>query len=183
MNVVLLEPHADDAVLFSCWNLLRYRPRVITVLRSDRMANPKYPGGPVKHETRVLETWDAMFALGIDWTSDEDAWDFSDVKPDTDAIAERIAALDCELLIAPAVEKDGHPDHNAVGSLAQILPIEVIRYTTYTRSGGRSSNGTEVPFEPSWPALKLRALACYESQIAHPATAAHFLGGLREWVA
>jgi LmbE family N-acetylglucosaminyl deacetylase len=179
MNAVLLEPHPDDAVLFSCWNLLRYRPHVVTVLRSDRMASRAYPGGPVAHSTRALESVAAMNRLGVQ----HEQWEFSDETPADDEITDRIVALECDLLIAPAVEEGGHPDHNMVGSLAQIHGAPAISYLTYTRGGGRSTHGTEVEFEPSWPVLKLRALACYESQIAHPATAAHFLGGLREYVA
>lgn len=180
MNVICLEPHADDAVLFSCWNLIRYRPFLITVFESHRMANRNYPGGAVTHTRREFESRQAATLLDIPW----EQWPFPDSSPNPTLIADRITDLKCDLLIAPAVEEGGHLDHNLVGSLAQIHGCDVIQYTTYTRSGGRSTSAREVPFEPEWPVTKLRALACYRSQIAHPATAPWFVDhGLREWVA
>lgn len=179
MTAVVLEPHPDDCALFACFLALRHQAKIVTVLAPNRMAGLGYPGGPVPTGQRLEEHRQAMAELGAEW----EAWHFDDFSPNTDAIADRLVALDCDPLIAPAVEEDGHPDHNLVGSLAQIHGAELIQYTTYTRAGGRSSSAHEVPFEPGWPVLKLRALACYESQIAHPATQPWFLDGIREWVA
>ena len=178
-RVVVLEPHPDDAVLFACFSLLRYQPHVVTVLHPHTMAEPAYPGGSVDPFLRLREHEAAMAVLGTDFT----LWPFSDISPDTDAIADMISELDCDLLLAPAVEEDGHPDHNLVGSLAQIQACEIIQYTTYTRSGGRTTAGRFVPYEFPWAETKRRAMACYESQAAHPATASWFAADdLREWV-
>ena len=45
------------------------------------------------------------------------------------------------------------------------------------------STGKPVVFDPEWPVLKLRALACYESQIALQECAQHFLSEQYEYYA
>ena len=128
----------------------------------------------------MRENTAAMDILGARWMQ----WRISDRPGETDNLTERIASLECDLLIAPAVEEGGHAQHNTVGSLAQIVGCEIIQYMTYTRGNGRSTSANEVSFEPDWPVAKLQALACYRSQIAHPATRSWFVDyGLREWVA
>ena len=152
----------------------------MTVLRPDTMTSRTYPGGSADPHVRWAEHANAMDVVGATW----EQWPFSDAAPDSDGIADRISALECDLLIAPAVEEDGHPDHNLVGSLAQIKACEIIQYTTYTRGGGRTTTGRFVPYEFPWMAVKRQAMACYESQAAHPATAPWFAAkDLREWVA
>lgn len=71
--------------------------------------------------------------------------------------------------IAPRYETGGHPHHNLVADLAlDEFGIEnVTWYMTYRR-GHTRSRGTPVPYEPEWPALKMRAMACYTSQINLP---------------
>jgi hypothetical protein len=60
----------------------------------------------------------------------------------------------------------GHEQHNLVAEVARtIFGDRVQPYLTYVR-GQMRTRGTEVPFEPQWVSRKLRALACYESQIA-----------------
>ena len=67
----------------------------------------------------------------------------------------------------PAVEKDGHEQHNLVGEIgAEVFKGATIhRYLTYTRTRGKSTNGIEV--KPTGVELlkKLQALACYKTQI------------------
>ena len=55
-------------------------------------------------------------------------------------------------------------------------------YLTYKR-GSMRSRGTEVPFEPKWAWLKLRALACYQSQVELENTMPWFIDDtFREYV-
>lgn len=196
MKAVLFAPHNDDETLFASYLILRYRPKVIVCLRSERMHQPGYPGGPlgISALEREEETLAALRELGL--TNDDYVqWDYGDADPDWDEMLDRLTLLarDAELVIYPAQEEGGNEQHNWISTMVEhVIPSvagdpekrqQRIRFTTYTAEG-RSRRGTGIAFEPDWPARKLRALACYGSQIAHPATAAHFLdGGLREYVA
>jgi LmbE family N-acetylglucosaminyl deacetylase len=186
MTALFLEPHDDDLVLFSCFNLIHHQDdaMVITCLRSDVQNSPAYPGGPITWETRERETMCALGELGIGWYGH---WEYLDSDPDWREIA--IAISECQLqfnpsiVFAPAIEESGHEQHNEIGRIALgVFGLRVQPYLTYTRLGGRSK-GAEVEYEPEWVALKYRALACYESQICCPATRAHFIDDcIREYV-
>ena len=188
MRTLFLAPHNDDEVLFGTFLLLRYRPDVIICLRSERMGDPNYPGGmPIRYQTRELETSFAMKQLDCQWTQ----WPIGDTNPDAEVVETWMNGLrdlasqdDWDIVFAPAVEENGHEQHNMIGRLADIVfpDVERIHYLTYTPEG-RSRDGTEVEFEPDWIAKKLSALACYKSQAAHPATRSHFIdNGLREYI-
>ena len=86
-------------------------------------------------------------------------------------------------MFAPAVEAGGHEQHNLVGELAdKVFGGRVTHYMTYTNGRDRS-RGVPVEFEPGWAALKLQALACYESQIRLASTGHHFTDWpLHEWL-
>ena len=63
------------------------------------------------------------------------------------------------------------------------VPTPITFYNTYRRGEGRT-RGVSVPYEADWPARKLRAMACYRSQIALPATQPWFANDwLEEWYA
>lgn len=193
-SAVLLAPHnlGDDETLFASYLILRYRPKVIVCLRSERMHQPDYPGGPCSADARGRQS-ESIKACSVLGVPEFEQWEFSDADPpDWKLISAKIHGLNwsldptSDLLIAPAFEVRGNTQHNGVALLAQRVALEqdvpLIHYLTYT-TDGRSRNGTEVEFEPHWPELKLAALSCYRSQIEHPATAPHFLdGGLREYV-
>jgi LmbE family N-acetylglucosaminyl deacetylase len=185
MSAVLLAPHNDDEVLFATFLALRYQPHVIVCFKSERMGEPGYPGNmPVSAEEREAETAAAMDLLGLDWTQ----WPIGDRRPDGQALHQQFAKLyesKPELVIAPAFEEDGHSQHNMIATLAESYfrdSVPIAAYLSYTSGDKRSTVGIEVQYEPEWVELKLRALACYRSQILHPATGHHFLGGLREYV-
>jgi LmbE family N-acetylglucosaminyl deacetylase len=198
VTAVLLAPHNDDETLFASYLILRYRPKVIVCLRSERMHQRMYPGGPleVDYVGRERETGKALYELrgsGLLGESGFVQWDFPDDNVDEAALRLSIQheVDESEHVIAPAWEKGGNEQHNLIAEIvtscqprsASVPPQQRTRYLTYTWAG-RSRSENEVEFEPDWPGRKLRALACYGSQIAHPATAAHFLdGGLREYVA
>jgi hypothetical protein len=68
---------------------------------------------------------------------------------------------------APAVEEGGHDQHNLIGTLAaDVFRERVQPYLTYRRGFMRTRSDNEVPYTAEMVALKLRALACYRSQIA-----------------
>lgn len=189
MRALLLAPHNDDETLFASFLCLRYQPHVVICFRSERMADPNYPGGmPVDAKTRRFETAMAMKTLGCNWSQ----WEIPDTVTEPEIVEPHFWALrdlagqdDWDMVIAPAIEDGGQFQHNMIGELATSVFLDVprIHYLTYTSDGGRSRGLIEVGFEPEWIALKLHALACYKSQAAHPATRSHFIdGGLREYV-
>lgn len=159
---ILLAPHADDETLFSCWTLLRERPEVILCL----------PGAP-RHGTRdvrLTEFAAAMAVVGCSWLS----------LVDID-LEQALGKLQPTHVWAPLPEPGGNHDHNLVGALAaKLWPGRVTFYTTY--AAARTIRGERVGCEPSWPAIKREALACYRSQQSHPGTREHFVRPLDEYV-
>jgi LmbE family N-acetylglucosaminyl deacetylase len=142
-------------------------------------------GTGISNVMRIAEDQCALELLGCT----VEQWPYLDSSPDWGAVenAMRLAddRLGPERVFAPAPEPEGHEQHNAVGNLAfDVFGGRVTGYLTYRRGHGRSRSENEVAFKPGWPAVKLRALACYESQIQEPSTRDWFLElTLREWYA
>lgn len=192
MKSLLLAPHNDDETLWNSWNILRYKPHVIICLRSQVQEDR---GTGITAAVRQLETARALWWLG-DPTWEQ--WGYSDADPDWRDIEQRmgefdLAHPDLERVFSPAQEEDGHEHHDAIGYYARkVFGDRVQPYLTYRRGFGRSTgfyvngecvSGEEVPFESSWPAKKLRALSCYESQIAEPSVEYWFIDSeLREYL-
>jgi hypothetical protein len=115
----------------------------------------------------VAETNQALWNLGCP------SWEqllTPDTNPDEMRLGYDLELLDTihspERVWAPALELGGHDQHNAVGQVAlDVFGHRVRPYLTYVR-GRMRTRGAEVPFEPSWVARKMRALSCYQSQIA-----------------
>lgn len=165
MTRVLFEPHADDGALFAAFTILKYRPHVVTCFGSSG------DYGPTK--LRAKETADAMPILGApSW----EQWDGD--------VIEQMHALDARLkpslVFAPNMQAS-HPDHVVVAHAAAAVFGDRLRtYHTYD-AGGKVRAGRAVEFEPIWIQHKLRALARYPSQLAHPRACKFFLDGLDEW--
>lgn len=190
MNTLFLAPHNDDETLFGAFTLLRYRPHVIVCFTSALQDSPRYPGGPISSSTRYLETVAALTALGLDPSKESgyEQWPYPDNESlDVEAFETELRYVyelhQPEVVFAPVVEAGGHEQHNTIGRIAlEVFGDRVRPYLTYTWPNGRSK-GQEVEFEPHWPALKLRALSCYESQIQSPATGSWFIDApIREYV-
>lgn len=204
MSSVLLAPHHDDETLFAAFTIMRERPKVIVVLEShlqEQRGNTYTTGWgwqprgheetrqqPITNDVRQLETEDAMANLGVITlydTSRLEFWPFRDDAPDWGAIAERIVreTAEADHVYAPATTFEGHEHHNALGEIvAEVIGYSKRTfYTTYVRGTPdvREQGDTEVKPEPWMVAAKLRALACYRSQIElwpH-----HFLADQREF--
>lgn len=176
-SVVLLSPHNDDAVLFSTWNLLRHRPDVVTVFRSVRQE-----AYGITASDRQFEDVAACRILGVPSWRQLPYPDSEPLPPGwIDELAEKY-----EFCIAPAIEGGGHEQHNEVGHAAlDAFGGRTILYLTYRRLHGKSDWGREVLYKPPWVTLKLRALACYRTQIetADAGCTPHFTADLREYVA
>jgi LmbE family N-acetylglucosaminyl deacetylase len=166
MRSVFLAPHPDDESLFGSWTLLREKPLVVCVLACG--------------SERAVEFANALKTLGV---HDLAVWGaFPEGSPDWKVIAARIRSLKAERLYVPAPHPDGNEHHNALADAANGAAPSVVHYLTYT-SAGKQTDGREVPYEREWIGLKLRALACYESQYSHPSHAPHFLRDQREFYA
>ncbi len=179
MNALLFAPHNDDEVLFAAYQLLRYKPTVIVCLCGDGQ-----PG--VKGEWRTDESAAACAVLGVE---DCRQWMFSDLNPDWPAVRAAMKFVwserEWDVVLAPLVELGGHDQHNRIGAMVEEVFGTVSSYATYRRGHGRSRTETEVVPEAGWPALKLRAMAEYKSQIGIENTRPWFFAddAHREWVA
>lgn len=179
---LFLAPHNDDETLFGAFTLLRRRPHVIVCLRSR--VQERYG---ITATQRERETDAAMQLLGCNW----EQWNIRDINADAQDLIQHLRRFDPGAVhrdvhvFAPAIEEGGHHDHNLVGEVARYVfgPERVTHYLTYTRHGGKSEIGAEVYYEPAWVTLKLRALACYRSQIETAAAGCtpHFIRDQREW--
>ena len=195
MSDLFLSPHnlGDDECLFGAYTILRQRPFVAICFRSAKQA-----GLGITYQKREAETANALAELGEpDWAQN----DLLDTTPDEAAaeiLWEFFADLDAlegewDHVYAPAVEDGGHEQHNLVGVEALERYGNAVRpYLTYRRGWTRSRNGHDVPLrtpgrevvpEPGYVAAKMRALACYESQIDLAATRPWFMDNtLREYM-
>lgn len=175
---LFLSPHNDDAALFGAFTILRERPFVVPVFDSYVQAAR---GTGITKAQRRAEDEAAMEILGAP------LWflGLSDMNPNAASVERELKSLprrlSPEMVYAPLPEVYGHPHHNLVGEVAKRVFPNVTFYCTYTTAG--KSRGTAVPYEPEWPLLKLKALACYESQIGLANTAEHFLRDQFEYYA
>jgi len=186
VTAALLAPHNDDETLFASFTIMRERPHVIVVLR-----DPQNP------DVRERETAAAMMQLGhVYW----EQWPFPSDVPPWPGIEQEIANLAraFDIVYAPAYNfvENGHKEgvmppsgwgvlqHDTIGWFAhQRLGERYRPYCLYTRWNGRQRGTEVVPEHPSHVARKLRALACYESQIAQESTREWFLNEpIREYV-
>jgi LmbE family N-acetylglucosaminyl deacetylase len=181
MTAVLFAPHNDDEVLWSGMLAQHHRAHIIVVLRSQVQQDR---GLGITAQRRECETAAAVQELGLTF----EQWPYRDSDPDWDAVTAAMRALDDrlapEVVLAPAVELGGHEQHSKVGWLAEeVFGSRVVFFATYVRGQGRTV--TQQPFVGTAEqiARKLRALACFRSQIAEPSTQPWFLDGVGEWLA
>jgi LmbE family N-acetylglucosaminyl deacetylase len=181
MTDLWLSPHNDDETLFGAFTIIREKPMVIVCLKSQ-VQEDRYG---IKANVREMETTGALWWLG------NPSWQqllTLDTDPQAPAkLLDDFASLDLihapERVWAPAYEENGHEQHNVVSYAANgVFGDRVQPYLTYKR-GSMRSRGTEVPFEPKWAWQKLRALACYQSQVELENTMPWFIDDtFREYV-
>jgi LmbE family N-acetylglucosaminyl deacetylase len=168
---LFLSPHNDDECLFGALTIQREKPLVVVVFDSHLQAER---GNPVTLEQRRAETISALRELGHSGCEFIGIPDNHNLASNSDWIAGHLRCLlrerwderEVEHAFAPAIE-NGHEQHTAVGRAADTLwPGRVTHYLTYTRDKGKSTSANRVPVKSGeWIRRKLRALACYESQI------------------
>jgi predicted SAM-dependent methyltransferase len=165
-STVFFAPHSDDETLFGAFTILRDRPRVVICFPSA--------GDYGTTAVREAETRDAMTVLGA---SGVEQWDGHNLIQQMRAFDEKYTPTK---VFAPD-RQTSHRDHFQVSiSAATVFGDRVTTYHTYDE-GGKVRSPREVPFEPVWLEQKLRALARYRSQIAHPRAHRFFADDLREF--
>lgn len=181
-NVILLAPHGDDETLFAAFTCMRERAHVIVCTQDDDWET---------RQQRSLETTKAITTLGCtyhEWpiSAKELTWDRAHEKLEC-WNSTRLVASTPDRIYAPAVDPEGHEQHNLIGNLALAIFGEerVIPYGTYAPRGQRQKLAREVIPTAMEIQLKLQALAYYRTQIENPSTRPWFfeLLDLREWLA
>ena len=200
MSAVLLSPHHDDETLFAAFTIIRERPKVVVVLEShlQEQRGNTLDGEPITNAMRQQETIEALGELLLGPSlggrrvqgPDLEFWPYRDDSPldgaDWDGIEDRVEALGADLGIhvyAPDPRDGAHEHHVALGKLAEhyVPPARLKLYTTYVGGDVRYAGPEPVEYEPEWVERKLRALACYRSQIG--LWPRHFLASQDEWYA
>jgi LmbE family N-acetylglucosaminyl deacetylase len=175
---IFIAPHNDDEVLFGCFTLLREKPLVVNCLRCDSQVDPAH-GAPF--HVRERESAAALDILRVPHAQ----WNIPETNPDWDYMLRSFQEMRSRGLTAawiPKVEPEGgHPHHDKIGRLALSVWPGATQYCTYSLAG--KTLGVEVPFLPRWLPLKLRALACYESQAGGLNCHKYFIRDQREYVA
>lgn len=163
---VFISPHNDDETLFGAFTLLRERPVVVIVYDSYVQTKRGITG--CGWAERRAETWNALGELGLDDALHLGMGDDLEYRPDQirSRLGEVLGGLHrVESAWAPAPEANGHVQHNLVGIACQGLP-DLTRYLTYTAAGKSTSDKPVTMGGSRWIAAKLRALACYRSQMS-----------------
>lgn len=181
----------DDETLFAAYTCMRERPHVVVCLRSSYQ---EWDYG-VTYQRREAETAAAMEVLGCDWTQ----LPLYDVRPTWKRVEAEVkkivVAFSAPVVYAPAPNFDrngwtesdqpisGLFHHDYIGLMARRLFGDRVRYyQTYSRWHGRIEEGEEVIPTAEQVTAKLKALTCYQSQIATVSTRMHFIGSQREWM-
>lgn len=181
---LFVAPHNDDAVLFGAFTLQRERPHVFTVFDSFLQVSRGHVA--CRAAVRQKEDIAATTILGccIDFGHIPDDEPAQTVR---DLLSKRLAnwrhAAEVWL---PAVQEDGHEQHNLVGEvgLQVFAGSKIHRYLTYTRILGKSTAGIRVDCTGSMVLKKLQSLACYRTQMEIDALGCwpHFLRDQNEYV-
>jgi LmbE family N-acetylglucosaminyl deacetylase len=176
MTSLFLAPHSDDEVLFGAFTLMREKPLVVIITDSYIQESR---GDKITAFQRWEETRQAMTLLGcpvIRLGIRDDIIDEWEVENKLSRFA------NFDTVYAPAIQ-GGNTHHDIVGKVAQKLFNNLKQYTTYTPVELWTKGSVEVTPTAEELQLKLKAMACYKSQIELPATAPHFkaVEGRSEW--
>lgn len=168
-DIILIEPHQDDSVLFAAYTLMRLRPLVISVTSSHIQPNRGDIG--CDENTRRKETVEAMKILGCPVL-------FMDI-PDTELTEEnfrqRLYGLNPETVYIPAAQ-GGNKQHDLINKVCMEYfgRDRCEQYSTYKRNEFFTEEGYEIKPTHSEIELKNKALDCYKSQLQLPSTLPHF---------
>lgn len=184
MSNLAIVPHSDDEALFLAFTLCRESADIQVVVIFDGYVQAQR-GEPVTWQERREETRAALKELGV--VKPPIFAGFSDATPDWKSVQQWILDLAVSLtphtVYRPLAEIGGHEQHNLVSQCAGVINSpRTIDYTTYTKHG-KSTGARPVPCTGDMIRRKLRALACYRSQIEVANCREHFMRGLHEYYA
>lgn len=168
-NAVLFAPHSDDEALFAAFTLQRARPRVVICFPSVRDYGAT--------SARLEESRAAAAILGA---GPVEQWQGGDLAARMRELV-KAHGMPSEVW-APSLNAS-HVEHVAVAAAAlEVFGASVLRrYQTY-RESGRVREGLEIsPADEMAIERKIRALACYRSQLRHPRAGVFFLDDQREY--
>jgi LmbE family N-acetylglucosaminyl deacetylase len=186
----LISPHNDDETLFAAYTVQREKCAVVVVFDSHVQVARGHP--ECTWEVRRAETEAALKELGapppifLGYSDCQKATEQFENKL-ADDLARRFQHVppDTKFWI-PKQETGAHDHHNVVAwaSETALYPRVTDRYLTYS-AGQKSRDGIPVDFELPWVARKLRALACYKTQIeiAELGCWSHFMADQYEFYA
>ena len=166
MKPLLLVPHNDDETLFASFLMQKHRPNVVVVYQSVVQEANGIAAGTREAETAAA--LDVLLYGGAEWV--QGSWPDDGSVPD-EQLAEWLSTVIFDRfglapVIIPAFSPRGHRDHNQLCRVADGVFTDVLaRYLTYDYDGPKQRRGVEVEPEPEWILRKLRALACYRSQV------------------
>lgn len=179
---IFVSPHDDDHALFGAFTCLREHPILVVVFDGHLQGQR---GLPVTWQERASETAiaaDILECSRVVRLGFSDAGRMPSPAMIMEAIRMHISGLDH--LYIPAIEDDGHEQHNRVGGLCEFSTPHT-RYATYTRNGGKTVTASPVPIlKGEWIASKLQALSVYKSQMnmdPRMGCAPHFLRSQEEY--
>lgn len=184
---LFLSPHNDDAVLFGTFTLLREHPNITTVTCFDSYVQPSRGHSFADARHRRNEDLEAFSCLGVSpptFLGIPDNLSDKAVEQQTlfDELSNLRLKINPEVVYAPLPEPLGNLQHNLVGEMAGVIFFsKVTYYTTYTHRGKTTTSYICVPTTSQWVMRKLRALACYSSQIEIENCREHFLRDQREY--
>lgn len=180
---LFVSPHNDDAVLFGAFTLQREKPLVLTVF--DSFVQQRRGHEECSAITRKAEDHEAIRGIlgcDIQFAGVPDDAPHGECERRVRWALRKFAPTELWL---PAVEADGHEQHNLVGELGGIvyMGVKIHRYLTYTTKG-KSTCGENVPWTGTMLRNKLKALACYKTQIEIDALGCseHFIRDQNEYV-
>lgn len=180
---IFISPHNDDAVLFGSFTIQREKLMVLTVFDSYRQVERGHEA--CSRSARRREDTQAMKELGQDDVFFGGVPD--NLPPDLIEKAVRLTFEDYAALEiwVPAEEQGGNEQHNLVARVGpEMFPrAKTHRYLTYT-AAGKSTFGVPVQCTGAMVRKKLRALACYQTQIEidELGTWPHFLRDQHEYL-
>lgn len=202
MNTLLLAPHYDDEILFASYAIMQSLPDIAWAFA---------PFDYHEQEERRIESEMALEQLLGDGHGLTLGWLGGCEGEEMHSLTEQLVGLAAptsplaepgerprnflkryDHIIAPMIEPENeHSEHNACGEAAFLAfgpePHRITYYATYQRGRTRAATYGGSPFEPTTSMIqrKLRALACFGSQIEHPQRRPWFYDMLdmREWYA
>lgn len=181
-RVVVLSPHPDDETL-ACGGLLRAAAargmQVVLLAATDGEAC--YPDDPAwtaerLRDERPRETRAALDVLGIDARVHRLRLPDGGLARHIDRLVrEAGAVLRADDLVLATWERDGHPDHDAIGTAAlraaRDVGARLLRYPVWAwhwlepHAARAPFAAFKLPLDAAALAAKARAIACFASQL------------------